>query len=57
MAALYLHYEEAVPEFTMKCALLPPTRAPQPKRAPPPRAQPRPPYAWQAAVGCRSKRS
>ena len=37
MAALYLHYEEASPEFTMKCALLPPTRAP------PPRAQPRPP--------------
>ena len=37
MAALYLHYEEASPEFTMKCAPLPPTRAP------PPHAQPRPP--------------
>eukprot|EP00964_Phaeocystis_antarctica_P138857 scaffold103518_cov49-Phaeocystis_antarctica.AAC.2 len=31
MAALYLHYEEASPEFTMKCALLPPTRAPPPR--------------------------
>ena len=51
MAALYLHYEEASPEFTMKCAATAPTRAPPPKPAPPRSAATRPPGRLPLAAG------
>ena len=56
MAALYLHYEDASPEFTMKCAATADACSTTSACSATTRSAATRP-AWQAAVGCRPKRS
>ena len=56
MATLYLHYEEASPEFTMKCAATADACSTTSACSATTRSAATHP-AWQAAVGCRPKRS